>query len=236
MSDFNFEPIRGLPAKLPPRETMLWQGAPDWRVIAARTFKVKILLAYFGVLIGWKIATAFYDGRPLGETVSSLALISVLVGICIGILCLLAWGTARTTVYTITDKRVVMRYGIALTMALNIPFRRIESAGLKLYSTGHGDIPLSLQKDEKISYLVLWPHARPWRMKRPEPMLRGIPNAKAAAEILAHALAVAASSVSERNTAQETAQQDGQRPRQAVQKPETYNEPGLADAGLARLA
>jgi hypothetical protein len=234
LSDFDFEPVRGLPAKLPPGETLLWQGSPDWRALAARTFKVKILLGYFSVLIAWKIITAFYDGRSPGETLSGLALILTLVVICIGILCLLAWGTARTTVYSITDKRVVIRYGIALTMALNIPFKLINSAGLRLYPTGHGDIPLSLQKGEKISYLMLWPHARPWRMKKPEPMLRGIPDAAATAEILGRALAMAASRPTARKLAV-TEAANVQRLHQPAKTPEIREEPSLADARLARL-
>jgi hypothetical protein len=32
--DFKFEPIRGLPEQLPEGEHILWQGAPDPRVLA----------------------------------------------------------------------------------------------------------------------------------------------------------------------------------------------------------
>ncbi len=232
--DFDFEPVRGLPAKLPPGETLLWQGAPDWKVLARRVFKVQLLSIYFGVLIAWLIVTAIYDGQPVADTVNSLIWVSGLVAACIGILCLLAWGTARTTVYTITNKRVVMRYGIALSMALNLPFKLIDSAGLRSYPSGHGDIPLSLQKGEKISYLILWPHARPWHMKKPEPMLRGIPDAAEVAQILARALAMWASDPSSRESATQDAPAETiQSRRQPEDAPDVRNAPPHADAKVA---
>ena len=43
----------------------------------------------------------------------------------------MAWLSARNTVYTITDRRVVMRIGIVLTLTFNLPFKRIAAAGLQ---------------------------------------------------------------------------------------------------------
>ena len=232
--DFDFEPVRGLPAKLPPGETLLWQGAPDWKVLARRLFKVRLLSIYFGVLVAWLVITAIYDGQPVADTLSSLIMVSALVAACIGILCLLAWGTARTTVYTITNKRVVMRYGIALSMALNLPFKLIDSAGLRSYPNGYGDIPLSLQKGQKISYLILWPHARPWHMKKPEPMLRGIPDAAEVAQILARALAMSASDPATRESAAESAAAKTARP--AHQPAQNSNEPKAPPLGDVQVA
>jgi hypothetical protein len=39
----------------------------------------------------------------------------------------------------------------------------------------------------KLSYLVLWPHVRPWHMGRVEPALRAIPEAAQVARVLAEA-------------------------------------------------
>jgi hypothetical protein len=85
-----------------------------------------------------------------------------------------------------------MRIGIVLTVTFNIPFRNIESAGLKVYADGTGDIPLALSADSKIAFVHLWPHARPWRAARPEPMLRDVPDAARVAAIVSQALATAA--------------------------------------------
>jgi hypothetical protein len=40
-----------------------------------------------------------------------------------------------------------------------------------------------------MSYFILWPHARPWRVARTEPMLRCVPNVQEATSVLARALA-----------------------------------------------
>jgi hypothetical protein len=95
----------------------------------------------------------------------------------------------RTTLYTITNRRVVMRFGVALPMTINIPFNLIDEAALKLNRNGSGDIALALSASQKISYLLLWPHARPWRMRRPMPALRAISDPAGVAELFGHALA-----------------------------------------------
>jgi len=60
-----------------------------------------------------------------------------------------------------------------------------------VYADGTGDIPLTMIGADRIAYLNLWPHARPWRIARPEPMLRAIPDAARVGEILSGALATA---------------------------------------------
>ena len=97
---------------------------------------------------------------------------------------ILAWLTARTTAYTLTDQRIVMRIGIVLTLTFNLPLKRIETAGLLLTGKGFGDIPLALSGGDRIGWLNLWPHARPWRLAKPEPMLRCIADAQALATML----------------------------------------------------
>ena len=46
--------------------------------------------------------------------------------------------------YTITSKRVLFQFGVALPMTMNIPFGKIANAALKTYRDGSGDIPLHL--------------------------------------------------------------------------------------------
>ncbi len=62
-----------------------------------------------------------------------------------------------------------------------------------MWPNGAGDIALSLLSGQRIAYLVLWPHARPWKFKRCEPSLRAIPDAAVVAQILGRALAASAS-------------------------------------------
>jgi hypothetical protein len=72
-------------------------------------------------------------------------------------------------------------------MTLNLPFSRISAADLRSTQAGLGDIPIRLVKGDKIAFLHLWPHARPWRLAEPEPMLRSLPQAAQVAQLLAQA-------------------------------------------------
>jgi hypothetical protein len=192
MGEYDNEPIRGLPDIPPAGETILSQGAPDWETLARHAFHLRGLAVYFAVLVIWLAVSAVSSGPLTLESVLPVVEAAALSGFVIGLLTLFAWLIARTTVYTITSKRVVMRFGIALPMTLNLPFARIESAGLKTGADGNGDIPLLLLPSERMAYLVMWPHVRPWQFKRSQPMLRSIPDAASVAQILARALAAAA--------------------------------------------
>jgi len=192
MSEFEHEPVRGLPERLPAGERILWQGAPRVGVLARRAFHVRKLALYFGLLLAWRMGAGLGDGEPPAAIATATLWRVAFALVAIGLPVLLAWLYARTTVYTITDRRVVMRYGVALPMSLNLPFRVIGGAGLKAHADGTGDIALSLTGRERIAYLHLWPNARPWRVARPEPMLRGVPEAAQVAELLADGLAAAA--------------------------------------------
>jgi hypothetical protein len=73
-------------------------------------------------------------------------------------------------------------------MTMNIPLGKIASAALKTYRDGSGDIPLKLNDSGRVSYLLLWPHIRPWRLRVTEPMLNSIPDSARVAAKLAEAL------------------------------------------------
>jgi hypothetical protein len=188
MSEFDHEPIRGLPGYPPAGEKILWQGAPRWQTLAYRAFHVRELGGYFGVLILWHSVTGLRDGRSLAAVALATLIPIGLTLLALAVLSCLAYLTARATVYTITSRRVVIRSGLALPMTINLPYRVVESLSLRNYSDGSGDLPLRLVKGERIGYLVNWPHVRPWHVTRTEPMLRAIPNASAVGEILAQAL------------------------------------------------
>lgn len=188
MSEFAFEPVHGLPENLPVGEALRWQGAPAWRVLARRAFYARTVAFYFGLLILLRLVYMLSSGSGLKEAVLAALWLVLLGALAVGILMLLAWLYGRSTVYSITDRRVVIRFGVALPMAVNIPFKIIESAGLRTYPDGSGDIPLVLGGDQKVNYLIMWPNVRPWRFTNAQPMLRGIPNAAKVAEILSEAL------------------------------------------------
>jgi hypothetical protein len=90
------------------------------------------------------------------------------------LLALTAWLSASTTMYTITNRRVVMRIGIVLTLTFNLPHRWIKTAQIRDQGHGFGEIALELKGDDRIAYLHLWPHARAWHIGQPQPALRCI--------------------------------------------------------------
>lgn len=189
--EHEFEPQRGLPEPLPAGERLLWQGAPDWHALARRAFHVRKLALYFAAVLVARAAVVLADGGDAAAALRAVVLLAPLALLAIGIALGLAWLTARTTVYTLTDRRLVMRIGIVLTVTYNLPLRRIASAGLRLDRDGHGDLPLALLPGDKIAFLHLWPHARPWCFARPEPMLRSVPDAAAVAQRLSAAWSAA---------------------------------------------
>ena len=179
--EHEFEAAYGLPEPLPKGESILWQGAPDFADLAVRVFHMKKVAVYFAVLVA--IRGFFLDSSGAG-TVTVLLGMLIVAGLALTALAalgILAWLTARTTAYTLTDKRVVMRIGIVLTLTFNLPLTRIKTAGLQLNAEGFGDIPLALSGGDRIGWLNLWPHVRAWRIANPEPMLRCVPNAQAVA-------------------------------------------------------
>jgi hypothetical protein len=186
--DYQIEPIPGLPAVPPKGEHILWQGTPDWRVLAREVFHIRVVVAYFALLMLWRCGSTLLAGGDRHMALLALLAPLPIALIGVGLLALLARLSARSTVYTITNRRVVMRIGIALPTAINVPFKLIGTASLRVGQAGHGDIPLALRGDERIAYSNLWPHVRPWHLARPEPMLRGIPDAAKVAELLGAAL------------------------------------------------
>jgi hypothetical protein len=193
VNEHDYEPIPGLPARLPEGEKILWQGAPGFEPLARRALHVRKVAAYFLIIAIWGIATRLSSGMPVLEVAIATGKVAGLAVLAEGVMVLFAWLSARSTLYTITDRRVVMRFGIAMPITIQIPFSRIESAGVRVFSDGAGDVSLSLQKTERVGYLVHWPHVRPWHFARAEPTFRAIPDAAAVAQTLGRALAAATS-------------------------------------------
>lgn len=186
--DFQTEPVRGLPENLPQGEEILWQGAPQWWALAREALSLYWVAGYFVFLFGWRtIAGAATESWAESATAASFFL--VLGAIVCLLLAVVALVQAKATVYTITNKRVAMRIGAALTMTLNLPFRQIANATLGLRPNGTGTIALELMEQDgiRLSYINTWPHVRPWKMKATQPALRCIPEARKVAAILSEA-------------------------------------------------
>jgi Bacterial PH domain len=185
--EHEFEAQYGLPEELPAGERILWQGSPDWRVLARRVFHTRKVAVYFAAMLVWRFVSTMSDTQDATAALASLAWLAPFFALGLGLLLLLGWWSARTTAYTLTDKRVVMRIGIVLTVTYNLPLKRIESADLHSAGSGCQDIALTLEHGTRIAWLHLWPHVRPWHVARTQPMLRALPDAPAVAALLATA-------------------------------------------------
>jgi hypothetical protein len=185
--EHEIEPQFGLPELLPQSEQILWQGCPDWKAMARHVFHVRKLMVYFAFIIAIRVFVILTDGGSLQTAAISALWLTILSATALLILTGLAYISAKTAVYTITTHRLVMRVGMVLTLTFNLPFKRIAAADFRKLSGSTGDIPVRLMGNDKIAYVQLWPHVRPWRYANPEPMMRCLSNAEQVAEILAKA-------------------------------------------------
>jgi hypothetical protein len=188
MSEHDFEPIRGLPGKLPDGEVILWQGEPKWTLLAFQAFHVRAVAVYFAAMLGWRAFAAIRAGTAPLKALEAIMLVAPIALIAIGLLTLLAWLNSRTTVYTLTNRRIVMRFGVAFPKAINFPLPLIDSAAVKAEGKRAGDLALTLKPPNKIAFLQLWPHARPWRLTTPQPTLRALADVQAVAALLVSAM------------------------------------------------
>jgi hypothetical protein len=187
--EHEFEAAPGLPEKLPQGEHLLWQGAPSARSLALHVFHVRMLGGYFAAML--VVQALYLAGEPEGLVFKPL-----LWSLCAAVLALLllgavAWFAARNTLYTLTNRRVVMRIGIVLTLTLNLPFKALSAAAVRTYKDGTGDIVVDLAGEDRIGWAHLWPHARPWNLRKPQPSLRCLPDVQNVAGLLKNAWTVA---------------------------------------------
>jgi Bacterial PH domain len=180
--------LKELPAPLPVGERVIWQGKPSFKGLALRSFHIREVAIYFGLLMVWKLWSNWAHGGSLEEGATSVLWLVAPAISAIAVLAGLAWLFRRAACYTITSKRVLFQFGVALPMTMNIPLSKIANAALKTYPDGSGDIPLALNDAKRVSYVLLWPHIRPWRLRMPEPMLSAVPDAAFAAAKLSEAL------------------------------------------------
>ncbi len=191
MREHGAEPIPGLPERLPAGEEILWQGGPRWWSLYRRVFHIRTLCVYFGVFVVWRAAVALADGHPLPDAIEIAAWLLPFLAVALAMFATHAYMICRGTIYTITNRRIVMRFGVAVPLTINLPFQKIMSAALKVHGDGTGDIPLAIKPPDRIAYLQLWPHVRPWRFNPAEPCFRSIREPQRVADLLAGVLIAA---------------------------------------------
>jgi hypothetical protein len=164
-----------------PDERLLWRGRPDVALLARGAFRTYWVAFYFSILVAVSLAT----DRPGTAAIMAGAGVAT-----IAILYFLAWLSARSTLYILTDVRVIMRIGMAIETRINVPLKQVKAAHLRDSGKGFGDIALEVSGDRLLGVVLLWPHLRPWHFNHPQPMLRAIPDVARVAEMMADARAL----------------------------------------------
>lgn len=161
-------------------EKVLWKGRPAVGLLARTAFHAHTLGLYMAALA--------LIGLVAGNTTA--AMVAAVMGVSlVGLLYLLAWLSARSTLYILTDARMIMRIGMAIETRINLPLKQVTAAHFRPRGSDHGDIAFELSGERLLSTLLLWPHVRPWHYAMPQPMLRSIPDAANVAEMVAAARA-----------------------------------------------
>lgn len=182
--EHEWEAAPGLPSNLPADEHIVWQGSPDWQQLAIHAFHVRKIAIYFAVMIGIQFVNLLGEGQAGRDLFVPIVVSGSLAALSLGLLTVCAWFAGRSALYTMTNKRIVMRIGIVLTLTFNLPYRRIAAASLKPCQNGCADIALQLYAEDRIGWAHLWPHQKAWQVQHPQPTLRCVPNGHAVAELL----------------------------------------------------
>ncbi len=189
--EFEQEPVKGIPGLMPASETLVWQGTPTWRSTFIHVLHLRWIAGYFAAIMTWRAYSHISSGNGIEVALSSAAWLGFLGLIVAGLLAGLALMIVRTTVYSITSKRVIIRYGLVVPIAVNIPFAKIEGADVQSFADGSGEIPLQIGGGEQFAYWMMWPHVRRWHFMAPQPMFRSIAEPVKVAAILAKAIETA---------------------------------------------
>ena len=178
---------------LPEGERLIWQGGPTVKALALRVFHVRLIVVYFALLFAARVTIGIFEHQLWFDAFAAASRLAVPLAVVLTLIGGLALLYSRTTRYSVTNRRVLLQFGAVLPMTLNIPLKQIASAAVKEYADGSGELPLAVIGEQRLAFLLLWPHVRPWRLTKVEPMLRCVADARHVAGLVARALTAAAS-------------------------------------------
>ena len=179
----------GLTDPLPAGETILWQSSPETRRMGESIFHYKWMALYVAGAMVLALWGERQSGTPFGQAFAMVLLAIPLAVIGFALLELLGRLTARAATYTLTNRRLIFRIGVALDMTISVPLSAVTNASVRHGKGPCGDIALTVKDTGGVGYLAMWPHVRPWHISAPQPMLRALPDVEAAAAIIGDTLA-----------------------------------------------
>lgn len=180
--------VAGLEEPLPADETVLWEGSPDRTALANHLLHGRKILLYFVLLAAWTAVTGARDGAGAGTIALDASLYLAAGAGVLGFCHLVAEVVRRTSKYLLTDRRVLLNVGFAFPKVINVPLERVDAASVRTRRDGTGLVTVRPAGDIGLGYALMWPHVRPWRLRRPEPALRGLTHPERVGELLADAL------------------------------------------------
>ena len=186
--EHEIEPVPGLPGRLPDGEYIVWQGQPTFKTVMIRLLRARWIAVYFAIAALWSVAVGLNNSESAWALFGRVTFIAVGALILFGLMALYARAVAKTSLYTLTNKRVVMRVGIAISASFNLPFKQIAGADFRVGKDGSGDVALTLKSGHGLSGSVFFPHQRGGLWRKLSPQLICLPDAKIVAEKLAQQL------------------------------------------------
>jgi hypothetical protein len=185
--------ITGVEEALPPGESLVWEGQPDVKTLAFRVLYLRAILVYWALIGAGFLAAGAVGGRASGNLAADLVWLMVVAAIGSALIFGFAAAIRSSTTYALTDRRVVIRMGVAFPSVLNLPLHQIDSVDVR--ATGRdrdgrevGDLVLTPSGDARVGWLYLWPHVKPWAWKDPLPAFRALPEAASVgAQVARHA-------------------------------------------------
>ena len=178
-----FEAPNNILDAIPNGESILWKGRPSLWGFSWNLFGLKWITLYLGILSVVSVArffasdfyTAFYvDFLPF--FLSGIFASIILIG--------LAATQTYSTVYIITENRVIIKTGAALSFLISMPFKKIKEVNLQKRGASIGTISFELLSEKRVPYISCWPSVRPWKFKRTQPAFSCIGSVDEVATIL----------------------------------------------------
>ena len=178
-----FEAPKNILDAIPNGEAILWKGRPSLWGFSWNLFGLKWITLYLSMLSIVSVArffasdfyTAFYvDFLPF--FLSGIFASIILIG--------LAATQTYSTVYIITENRVIIKTGAALSFLISMPFKKIKEVNLQKRGASIGTISFELLSEKRVPYISCWPSVRPWKFKRTQPAFSCIGSVDEVATIL----------------------------------------------------
>ena len=178
-----FEAPKNILDAIPNGESILWKGRPSLWGFSWNLFGLKWITLYLSMLSIVSVArffasdfyTAFYvDFLPF--FLSGIFASIILIG--------LAAIQTYSTVYIITENRVIIKTGAALSFLISMPFKKIKEVNLQKRGASIGTISFELLSEKRVPYISCWPSVRPWKFKRTQPAFSCVRSVDEVATIL----------------------------------------------------